>query len=341
MDIAAAMVRAVEASYAAMGVSSPNPPVGAVILAADGTVAGVGATQPPGGPHAEVMALGEAGEAARGGTAIVTLEPCNHTGRTGPCSQALIEAGVAEVHYAVSDPNPVAAGGADTLRAAGIRVTGGVAADVVENGPLRPWLTRQRLGRPMVTAKIAAGIDGRIAAPDGTSQWITGPAARDHAHEQRSRLDAIVIGTGTALADNPTLTARTADGGLYPHQPARVVLGHRDLPADANLRGDTGGPLVQVDSHDPADVLAALPDALWGLVEGGPHILGAFFAADLVDEVHAYVAPMVLGAGRSSVEIPGVTTLGDARRFETREVTTLGNDVLVTLARSVRPSAQV
>ncbi|MDV7098614.1 bifunctional diaminohydroxyphosphoribosylaminopyrimidine deaminase/5-amino-6-(5-phosphoribosylamino)uracil reductase RibD [Gordonia amicalis] len=333
MDIAAAMDRAIEASYAAMGVSSPNPPVGAVILAADGTLAGVGATQPPGGPHAEVMALRAAGEAARGGTAIVTLEPCNHTGRTGPCSQALIEAGVAEVHYAVGDPNPVAAGGADTLRAAGVRVTGGVAADTVENGPLRPWLTRQRLGRPMVTAKIAAGVDGRIAAPDGTSQWITGPEARDHTHRQRARLDAIVIGTGTALADNPTLTARTSAGGLYPQQPARVVLGHRDLPTDANLRDDTGGPLVLVRSHDPADVLAALPDALWVLVEGGPHILGAFFDAGLVDEVHAYVAPMVLGAGRSSVEIPGVTTLADAKRFRTAHTTTLGDDVLITLAR--------
>ncbi|OUC78644.1 bifunctional diaminohydroxyphosphoribosylaminopyrimidine deaminase/5-amino-6-(5-phosphoribosylamino)uracil reductase RibD [Gordonia lacunae] len=333
MDIAAAMDRAISASREAMGISSPNPPVGAVILAADGTVAGIGATRPPGGPHAEVMALRAAGEAARGGTAIVTLEPCNHTGRTGPCAQALVEAGVAEVHYAVSDPNPVAAGGADTLRAAGVRVTGGVAAHDAENGPLRPWLTRQRLGRPHVTAKIASGIDGRIAAPDGTSQWITGPRARDHAHSQRARIDAIVIGTGTALADNPTLTARTADGTLYPHQPARVVLGHRDLPADARLREPVGGPLIQVDSHDPADVLAALPDALWVLVEGGPSILGAFFAAGLVDEVDAYVAPLVLGAGRSSVEIPGVTTLDGGLRFSTRSVTRLGEDILVTLAR--------
>ncbi len=146
MEIAAAMDRAVEASRSSMGVSPPQPPVGAVILAADGSVAGVGATRPPGGPHAEVVALSEAGEAARGGTAVVTLEPCNHTGRTGPCAQALIEAGIAEVHYAVSDPNPLAAGGAETLRAAGIRVTGGVSVETVENGPLRPWLTRQRLG---------------------------------------------------------------------------------------------------------------------------------------------------------------------------------------------------
>ncbi|MBD0861494.1 bifunctional diaminohydroxyphosphoribosylaminopyrimidine deaminase/5-amino-6-(5-phosphoribosylamino)uracil reductase RibD [Gordonia sp. zg691] len=340
MDIAAAMDRAVEASYAAMGVSSPNPPVGAVILAADGTLAGVGATQPPGGPHAEVMALRDAGDAARGGTAVVTLEPCNHTGRTGPCSQALIEAGIADVHYAVGDPNPVAAGGADTLRAAGVRVTGGVGAADVENGPLRPWLTRQRLGRPMVTAKIAAGIDGRIAAPDGTSQWITGPAARDHAHRQRARIDAIVIGTGTALADNPTLTARAPDGLLYAHQPARVILGHRDLPVDANLRDDTGGRLVRIESHDPAAVLAALPDALWILVEGGPHILGAFFDAGLVDEVHAYVAPMVLGAGRSSVEIPGVTTLDDAHRFHTTSLMPLGDDVLITMTRPLTPTRE-
>lgn len=333
MDIAAAMERAISASREAMGISSPNPPVGAVILAADGTVAGIGATQPPGGPHAEVMALRAAGEAARGGTAIVTLEPCNHIGRTGPCAQALIEAGIAEVQFAVSDPNPLAAGGAETLRAAGVRVTGGVSAGAVEDGPLRPWLTRQRLGRPHVTAKIASGIDGRIAAPDGTSQWITGVQAREHAHSQRARIDAMVIGTGTALADNPTLTARTADGALHPHQPARVVLGHRGIPADARLRDPAGGPLVRVESHDPADVLAALPDALWVLVEGGPHILGAFFAAGLVDEVHAYVAPLVLGAGRASVEIPGVTTLDDGQRFSTRSVTRLGEDILVTLAR--------
>ena len=209
----------------------------------------------------------------------------------------------------------------------------GLHAEDARRGPLRGWLFRQHHGRPFVTAKIASGVDGRIAAPDGTSQWITGPQARDHAHTQRARIDAIVIGTGTALADNPTLTARTADGALHPHQPARVVLGHRDIPADARLRDPAGGPLVRIDSHDPADVLAALPDALWVLVEGGPHILGAFFAAGLVDEVHAYVAPLVLGAGRSSVEIPGVTTLDDGHRFSTRSVTRLGEDVLVTLSR--------
>lgn len=332
LDDAAAMTLAVTESLAAQGLSTPNPPVGAVILAADGAVAGVGRTQPAGGPHAEVMALRSAGAAARGGTAVVTLEPCDHTGRTGPCTGALLEAGITRVVYAQADPNPVAAGGAARLRAAGVEVIGGVGADEVADGSLRPWLFRQRHGRPLVTAKIAASIDGRIAAPDGSSRWITGPQSRAHAHLQRSRLDAIVVGTGTALVDDPALTARRPDGSRYPHQPTRVVLGRRDLPEDARLRDDAA-PLVQVRSQDPAAVLDAVGDALWVLVEGGPAVLGAFFAAGLVDEVEAYTAPLLLGAGRAAVEIPDLTTLAQAQRFRTREVLTLGDDVLMRLVR--------
>lgn len=328
--IAEAMALALEASRGAQGASSPNPPVGAVILDAAGAVAGVGYTRPPGGPHAEITALREAGAAARGGTAVVTLEPCNHTGRTGPCSRALLDAGIAAVRYAVADPNPAAAGGAAFLAAAGVDVRGGIAADEVRRGPLRPWLFRQRHGRPLVTAKLAATLDGRIAAPDGSSRWITGPQARAHAHAQRAHLDAIVIGTGTALADDPALTARRPDGTLHPHQPARVVLGTRDLPAGARLRGDEA-PFVQVRSHDPHDVLAALPDALWVLVEGGPGILGAFLAAGLVDEVQAYLAPTLLGAGAPAVLDATVTSLSQAHRFRRAAVAELGEDLLVTL----------
>lgn len=325
------MATALAASAAAVGVSSPNPPVGAVILDADGTVVGVGRTQPVGGPHAEVMALREAGTAARGGTAVVTLEPCNHTGRTGPCAQALLDAGVAAVHYAVADPNPQAAGGAAALAAAGVTVVGGVAEQQARRGPLRHWLFRQAQGRPFVTAKIAATLDGRIAAPDGTSVWITGPESRAHAHAQRAHLDALVIGTGTALADNPSLTARRPDGTLHAHQPARVVLGHRDLPADATLR-DGAAPLVQVRSHDPRDVLAALPDALWILVEGGPAVLGAFLAAGLVDEVQAYLAPTILGDGRAAVLDSSVTTLAQAHHLRRESIAVLGEDLLITLS---------
>ncbi|ALG86770.1 bifunctional diaminohydroxyphosphoribosylaminopyrimidine deaminase/5-amino-6-(5-phosphoribosylamino)uracil reductase RibD [Gordonia phthalatica] len=324
------MRRAIAASAGALGVSSPNPAVGAVILDADGAVVGVGHTQPRGQAHAEVMALRDAGDRARGGTAVVTLEPCNHTGRTGPCAQALIEAGISAVHYAVADPNPSAAGGAQTLLAAGVDVTGGVLADDARRGPLRYWLHRIAHDRPFVTAKVAATLDGRIAAPDGTSQWITGPEAREHAHRQRARLDAIVVGTGTVLADDPSLTARRADGSLREHQPARVVLGRRDLPADARLRDGTA-PLVHVRSHDPHDVLAALPDALHVLVEGGPAIIGAFLAAGLVDEVQAYLAPTILGAGSAAVDDRSVATLADAHRFRRIHTEPLGDDLLLVL----------
>ena len=327
------MRQAITESAAAQGVSTPNPPVGAVIVDRAGTIVGVGHTAPPGGPHAEIAALTQAGAAARGATAVVTLEPCNHTGRTGPCSQALIAAGVAHVCFGVADPNPTAAGGADTLRAAGVSVDAGVLADEVAASPLQPWLHRQTTGRPFVTVKLATSIDGRVAASDGTSQWITGPAARAHAHERRSRIDAIVVGTGTALADDPSLTARRPDGTRYPHQPTRVVVGHRDLPADANLRDDAA-PLLRVATREPAEVLDALDDALWVLVEGGPTLAGAFVAAGLVDSVEASVAPVLLGAGRNAVDVPTITTLADAVRFTTREVVGLaGGDVFVRMSR--------
>ncbi|MCF8610686.1 bifunctional diaminohydroxyphosphoribosylaminopyrimidine deaminase/5-amino-6-(5-phosphoribosylamino)uracil reductase RibD [Gordonia sp. HY285] len=330
--IETAMRRAVGVSADARGASSPNPPVGAVILDADGLVVGVGRTQPPGGPHAEVMALREAGDAALGGTAVVTLEPCNHTGRTGPCAHALIDAGVAAVHYGVADPNPSAAGGAQTLRAAGVEVSGGVLETEVRRGPLRGWLRRQESGRPYVTVKIAATVDGRIAAADGTSQWITGAAAREHAHAQRAAVDAIIVGTGTALADDPSLTARRPDGSMYPHQPTRVVMGWRAVGATARLRDGTS-PFVQVRSHDPHEVLAMLPDALAVIVEGGPAIVGAFLAADLADEVHAYLAPTILGHGAAAVTDTSVTTLTQAHRFRRESVTELADDLLVTLIR--------
>lgn len=327
-----AMTLALDASAAARGVSSPNPPVGAVILDASGAVTGVGHTQPAGGPHAEVMALREAGETARGGTAVVTLEPCNHTGRTGPCTEALIDAGITTVAYAISDPNPVAAGGRRRLVEAGITVYRRVGEAQARSGPLRHWLFRQEHGRPFVTAKLATTADGRVAAPDRTSQWITGTDARNHAHEQRAALDAIIIGTGTALNDDPSLTARRPDGTFYPHQPARVVVGKSELPADAKVR-DGRAPLIQARSYDPHDVLDALPDALWVLVEGGPGILGAFLSAGLVDEVQHYLAPMILGDGSPAVLDPGVTTLAQAHRFRRESVAALGDDLLITLTR--------
>ncbi|MGV8873370.1 MAG: bifunctional diaminohydroxyphosphoribosylaminopyrimidine deaminase/5-amino-6-(5-phosphoribosylamino)uracil reductase RibD [Rhodococcus sp. (in: high G+C Gram-positive bacteria)] len=323
-----AMALAVEVSETARGLSSPNPAVGAVILDAHGTVVGTGSTCPPGGPHAEIVALAEAGTRARGGTAVVTLEPCNHTGRTGPCSQALIDAGITTVVHAVADPNPLASGGAATLRAAGIRVEQGMGEREVRQGPLRAWLHKQRTGRPHVTWKYAATLDGRSAAADGTSQWITGPQARAHVHAERAKLDAIVVGTGTVLADDPKLTARRPDGTLAPHQPVRVVVGSRPTPATAAVRGPEA-PTVFLDTHRPAEVIDALREHTDIQIEGGPTLAGAFLAAGLVDRVVAYIAPAVLGSGPTAVENVGIGTIADAIRFRTETVTMIGNDILI------------
>jgi len=333
------MRRALE--LAARGPLGPNPRVGCVLLAADGTVLGEGWHRGAGTAHAEVAALADARERGgdvRGATAVVTLEPCDHTGRTGPCSVALLGAGVARVVVAVEDPNPVAAGGATRLRAGGVDVVAGVlAAEGVE--VLGAWLPAVRRGRPFVTLKIASTLDGRVAAADGSSRWITSQVARRHAHGLRAQVGAIVVGTGTALRDDPSLTARTGDGSLTEQQPLRVVVGRRDVPAAARLRGP-GGELVQVRTHVPGDVLAVLHarEVRHVLVEGGPTLAAAFLAAGLVDEVHAYVAPVLLGAGASAVGDLGVGTISQAVRLVPTEVVPLGPDVLVIASPQPPPA---
>lgn len=312
--------------------NGPNPRVGCVLLSPDGDVLGEGWHRGAGTPHAEVAALADAadrGRSAQGATAVVTLEPCNHTGRTGPCSEALLAAGVARVVVSVADPNPVAAGGADRLRGAGVDVETGVLVDE-GRALLGAWLPAVERGRPFVTLKLATSLDGRVAAADGTSRWITSEVSRHHAHDLRAEVDAIVVGTGTALVDDPSLTARNAAGELHGQQPLRVVVGHRDLPAGARLHGP-GGELVHVRTHDPAQVLAELSsrEVRHVLVEGGPTLAAAFLASGLVDEVHAYVAPVLLGSGRPAMADLGVTTIGDAVRLTTRSVIPLGPDVLI------------
>lgn len=319
----------------------PNPRVGCVLLDPDGHPVAEGFHRGAGTPHAEAAALADArsrGVDPRGTVAVVTLEPCAHHGRTGPCADALIEAGVVAVHVAVGDPNPVATGGAAKLRAAGIDVTVGTLADEGE-ALLLQWLHAVRTGRPYVTLKLATSLDGRVAAADGTSRWITGPQARAHAHTIRAQADAIAVGTGTALTDDPSLTARTVDGGLFEHQPLRVVVGRRAVPEDARLRGP-GGALLHLPEHDLHAVLRELAEreVRHVLVEGGPTLATALLAADVVDELHAYVAPVLLGAGATAVGDLGVTTIGDAARFTTRDVTRLGDDVLL-VARRARPTA--
>ncbi|MGD8215008.1 bifunctional diaminohydroxyphosphoribosylaminopyrimidine deaminase/5-amino-6-(5-phosphoribosylamino)uracil reductase RibD [Aestuariimicrobium sp. Y1814] len=306
----------------------PNPRVGAVIVR-DQVLLGEGWHHGAGTPHAEVEALRAAGD-ARGATAYVSLEPCNHTGRTAACALALIEAGVSRVVYAQPDPNPVAAGGASTLRQAGIEVAGGLLAEQAE-ALNRGWSFSVRHGRPRVTWKFASTLDGRSAAADGTSQWITGGAARADVHRLRDGFGAVVVGTGTALADNPRLTVRTDPPPL--RQPLRVVVGRRDLPPTANLL-DGSVETLQVRSHDPAEVLAACHargiHEVW--LEGGPVLAAAFLRAGLVDEVIAYLAGALLGAGAQAVADLGVGTIDQAHRFSLVDVTRLDDDVRLTLA---------
>ncbi|MGX7828743.1 bifunctional diaminohydroxyphosphoribosylaminopyrimidine deaminase/5-amino-6-(5-phosphoribosylamino)uracil reductase RibD [Actinokineospora sp. 24-640] len=313
------------------GTTSPNPPVGCAVLDAGGDLVGLGATEPPGGPHAEVMALRVAGERARGGTAVVTLEPCAHQGRTPPCTDALLAAGVAQVVYAVRDPNPRAAGGGALLSAAGLRVEAGLLAEDAERGALRAWLHRQRAGRPHVTWKYAASLDGRVAAADGTSRWISSAVSRAEVHDLRTRVDAIVVGRGTVLADDPALTARAADGALAARQPLRVVVGTGELPAGAKVLDETA-PTVHLRTRDPREVLAALDErgVVDVLLEGGPTLAGAFTAAGLVDRLLAYVAPVLLGAGPVALGASGVSTITGAHRMAVEQVTMSGPDVRIS-----------
>lgn len=326
----AAMRLAIEQSNQVKGTTYPNPPVGAVILDADGAVVGVGGTEPAGGDHAEVLALRRAGQLAVGGTAVVTLEPCNHYGRTPPCVNALLDAKVGAVVYAVADPNPAAAGGAARLTEAGVQVTAGVLADEVAGGPLREWLHKQRTGLPHVTWKYASSVDGRSAAADGTSQWISSEASRLDLHRRRGAADAIVVGTGTVLADDPALTARLPDGSLADRQPLRVVVGMREIPAEAKVLNDDSRTMV-IRTHDPMEVIKALSDRTDVLVEGGPTLAGAFLRAGVVNRILAYVAPMLLGGPVSAVDDVGVLTIARALRWQFDGVDRVGPDLLLSL----------
>lgn len=330
-ELVAAMHRAVAEAERARGTTSPNPPVGCVVLDAAGATAGVGATAPPGGPHAEVVALREAGERARGGTAVVTLEPCAHQGRTPPCTETLLAAGISAVHYAVADPHPAGSGGAERLRGAGVVVTEGLLAEQVRLGPLRAWLHRIRTGRPHVTWKVAATLDGRVAAADGSSRWISSADSRADVHRLRAAVDAIVAGTGTVLADDPQLTARDAGGALAARQPVRVVVGARSVPAGARAL-DSAAPTVRLADRDPLAVLGQLAsrDVVDVLLEGGPTLAGAFVAAGCVDRILAYVAPALLGAGPAALRGAGTETMDDILRLRIEEVSMSGPDIRIS-----------
>jgi len=351
----AAMRRAIALAARALGGTSPNPPVGSVVLDAAGLIAGEGFTAPAGGPHAEVIALREAGERARGGTAVSTLEACNHHGRTPPCSSALVEAGVARVIYAVDDPVPGHGGGGAALRAAGVEVESRVLeADAARAN--EAWLSAVRRGRPFVTWKYGASLDGRVAARDGSSRWVTGEESRADAHRLRAESDAVVVGSGTMLLDDPHLAVRNAE---VRRQPLRVVVDtEARTPATARVLDRAAPTLIAV--ADDADVghlearaeVARLPRAAEGLdlnallqtlyargvrsvlLEGGPTLAGSFLEAGLVDRVVAYIAPALIGGGGvPALAGAGVPSIDAAWRLRLDEVARLGPDVRL-VARS-------
>lgn len=310
---------------------APRPWVGAVVVPAGRPdhAGFVGATDGRTGPHAEVVALAAAGDEARGGTLFVTLEPCSHHGLTPPCAEAVIMAGITRVVVAMTDPDPKVAGsGIELLRAAGIEVEIGVGS--AEAGvQLAPYLHQRRTGRPLVILKLAATLDGRTAAPDGTSQWITGEEARLDAHRLRAECGAILVGAGTVRDDNPSLTVRLPESERHDRDidPLRVVLGA--APADAAVR-----PCLEL-SGDLGPILDDLgrQGILQVLVEGGASVAHAFHDAGLVDRYVLYLAPALFGGddARGMFAGPGAASLGDLWRGRIVDMRRLGDDLRVDL----------
>ena len=301
----------------------PNPRVGCVILADDGRTVAEGHHRGAGTAHAEADALAQAGDNARGTTAVITLEPCNHTGRTGPCSDALVAAGVRRVVFAQGDPNPVAAGGAARLREAGVEVVEGLGREDAR-ALNRVWTFAVEHGRPFVTWKFATTLDGRSAAADGTSRWVSGLASRRDTHRLRALCDVMLVGTNTVAVDDPRLTVRDDDDQEAQAQPLRVVMGERDLDPSRRVFDDAAETL-HLRTRDPERALAELfaRDRQHVFLEGGPTLAAAFLDAGLIDEVVAYVAPLLLGAGQAAVGDLGITTMADALRLDVIDVTVL------------------
>lgn len=339
-DELAALRRAMELAATPGVPFGPNPRVGCVLLDPLGRPFAEGFHHGAGTAHAEVAALAAArdcGAQTAGATAVVTLEPCNHHGRTGPCSQALIEAGIRRVVFGQSDPNPMARGGADRLRAAGLSVVGECMADAAAE--LNPeWNFAVIHGRPFVTWKVAATLDGRVAAADGSSRWITSPEARADVHALRAQVQAVIVGTGTVLADDPSLTVRDARGGLLGPQPLRVVIGRREVPAGAKLR-DGAAPMVQFSGADLEQSLAELGrrEIRHALLEGGPTLAAAFLNAGLVDRIRWYLAPAVLGCGLGAVGDLGIRNIAGMLRAHVLGIRQVGGDVVVDAVPAGQP----
>ncbi len=358
----AAMERAVALAAAARGRTSPNPTVGCVVLDAAGRVAGEGYHAGAGTPHAEVVALADAGARARGGTAVVTLEPCRHWGRTGPCSEALLAAGIRRVVYALDDPTAQARGGARQLRAAGVEAVGGVLGEAAFAAN-EHWLEAVRLGRPFVTWKAGTSLDGRSAAADGSSRWITGREARAEVHALRAEHDAVLVGAGTVRADDPQLGVRHVEGA----PPLRVLLVSDGAVPPAARAFDAAAPTLVVAAEDAACslpehvALAWVPRAPGGglelpallrvleargvrslLLEGGAELAASFVRAGFVDRIVAYVAPVLLGAaGRPALGDLGVASLDAAPRARFESARAVGADVRLALRCSGAPLERI
>lgn len=315
---------------AATGPLGANPRVGAALLSSSGQLLALGHHRGAGTAHAEADAISRAhaeGHSVHGATCIVSLEPCAHEGRTPSCAKTLIAEGVSTVIYAMDDPHAQAAGGADLLRNAGITVLtwrdvfpDAVGLELTEQARHlnRRWVAAKKEGRPFVTAKIAHTLDARVSAANGTSMWITGPEARAEGHALRSTVDAIMVGSGTLAADNPSLTARTPEGTLAAHQPLRVVMGFSPVPDHARVRGADGA-FLHLSTRDfliALHTLASEHNVEHLLLEGGPTLVGAALAADLIDDLWIHQAPTMLGAGTPSVPPMGITDLSERCDFE-------------------------
>lgn len=314
------MAEAARLGAAARGTTAPNPNVGCLIVGSEGDILGEGTTAPGGRPHAESIALALAGEQAAGATLYTTLEPCNHRSARGPtCTDLILASGVRAVVAAIEDPDERTAGsGFARLRAAGIDVRVGPGAALARDS-MAGWLTRMRLGRPRITLKLALSIDGKIALPSGESKWITGEDARAHVHLERAHCDMILVGRGTLAADRPRLDVRLP--GLEERSPRRALLSRGD-PVE-------GWEMLR----SPQDVYR-LHDVNDLLVEGGSSTATAFLAADLVDRILLYRAPILIGEGRQSVGYIGLDAIGDAHgRWEPRDGRQLGIDRLEVYER--------
>ncbi len=332
------MRRAIELAREGLGATGENPSVGCVIVK-DGTIVGQARTADGGRPHAEAGALAQAGAAAQGATAYVTLEPCSHHGRTPPCSQALIAAGIAKVVTACRDPDPRVSGqGLEQLAAAGIEVVPGCLADQARVG-LQGFFQRQIHGRPLVTLKMASTLDGKIALANGQSQWITGPQARRYAHRLRSEADMIVTGAGTVLADDPQLTCRY--DGLEARSPRRVVLDRSAKVAkSARIFAEQDiTPTQRITGPEAEDFDALLKS--WGqdginavLIESGPALATAFLQRGLVDRLAWFLAPKIMGGdARSALGTLGLVSMQEVEAWRCLEERTLGEDRFFLLER--------